>query len=124
MANISSIKLPDGITYTLKDNGALQLTGGTVTGAVSFSDAITVTTINGVTVGNSPKFTDTVTTVTTSGSGNAVTSITASNGTLTVTKGSTFLTGITSSQVTTALGYTPYNSTNPNSYASIKLRRW
>jgi hypothetical protein len=29
---------------------------------------------------------------------------------------STYLTGITSSQVTTALGYTPYNSTNPSGY--------
>lgn len=38
------------------------------------------------------KNTDTVTTVTTTGSGNAVTGITASNGALTVTKGSTFLT--------------------------------
>lgn len=37
-------------------------------------------------------FTDTVTTATTSGSGNAVTAITASNGALTVTKGTTFLT--------------------------------
>ncbi len=38
------------------------------------------------------KFTDTVTTVTTSGSGNAVTSVTASNGALTVKKDTTFLT--------------------------------
>lgn len=38
------------------------------------------------------KFTDTVTTATTTGDGNAVTSITASNGALTVTKGTTFLT--------------------------------
>ena len=38
------------------------------------------------------KFTDTVTTVTTSGSGNAVTAVSASNGALTVTKGTTFLT--------------------------------
>ena len=38
------------------------------------------------------KFTDTVTTATTSGSGNAVTAITATNGALTVTKGTTFLT--------------------------------
>lgn len=30
----------------------------------------------------------------------------------------TYLTGITSGQVTTALGYTPYNSTNPNGYTS------
>jgi hypothetical protein len=29
---------------------------------------------------------------------------------------STYLTGINSSQVTTALGYTPYNSSNPNGY--------
>lgn len=30
-----------------------------------------------------------------------------------------YLTGITSSMVTTALGYTPYNSTNPNNYTSV-----
>ena len=30
-----------------------------------------------------------------------------------------FITGITSSDVTTALGYTPYNSTNPNGYITI-----
>lgn len=33
-----------------------------------------------------------------------------------LTNDSGFLTGITSSQVVTALGYTPYNSSNPNSY--------
>ena len=38
------------------------------------------------------KFTDTVTTATTTGSGNAVTAVTASNGALTITKGTTFLT--------------------------------
>lgn len=32
--------------------------------------------------------------------------------------GNEVLTGITSSEVTTALGYTPYNSTNPNGYTS------
>lgn len=57
---ISSIKLPNGETiYSIKDNGALQLTGGQVTGPVTFSDSISVDTINGVTVGNSPSFTDT-----------------------------------------------------------------
>lgn len=30
----------------------------------------------------------------------------------------TYLTGITSSQITTALGYTPYNATNPNGYTT------
>lgn len=41
--------------------------------------------------GKGYKTTDTVTTATTTGSGNAVTSITASNGALTVTKGNTFV---------------------------------
>jgi hypothetical protein len=34
------------------------------------------------------------------------------------TNNSGYLTGITSSQVTTALGFTPYNATNPNGYTS------
>lgn len=96
------------------DTGYLKLTGGSVTGPTTFGDTVSIddlnagqlvvsgsasfannlqaNTINGVAVGNSPKFTDTVTTATTTGSGNAVTAITASNGALTVTKGTTFLT--------------------------------
>jgi len=35
-----------------------------------------------------------------------------------LTNDSGFITGITKSDVTTALGYTPYNSTNPNGYTS------
>ena len=35
-----------------------------------------------------------------------------------LTNDSGFITGITSSDVTTALGYTPYDSTNPNGYTS------
>lgn len=35
-----------------------------------------------------------------------------------LTNDSGFITGITSSNVTTALGYTPYNSSNPNGYIS------
>lgn len=35
-----------------------------------------------------------------------------------LTNDSGFITGITSSDVTTALGYTPYNATNPNGYIS------
>ena len=42
MANISAIKLPNGTTYTLKDNGALQLTGGTVAGPVIFGDSVSI----------------------------------------------------------------------------------
>lgn len=59
------------------------------------ADAVTV---NGLTVESAvpsgAKFTDTVTTVTTNGSGNAITSISASNGAITATKGDTFLTSI------------------------------
>ena len=84
MADVSQIKLPNGTTYTLKDEGALQLTGGNVTGPVSFGDSVSiddlnagqlvvsgsasvannlqVNTINGVAVGSSPKFTDNNTT--------------------------------------------------------------
>ena len=97
----------------------LKLSGGNVTGPVSFGDSVSVddlnagtlvvtgnasftnniqaNTINGVVVGSSPKFTDTITTVTTTGSGNAITAITASNGVITATKGTTFLTSFTQS---------------------------
>lgn len=93
----------------------LKLTGGNVTGAVTFGSSVSVdeltagdlvvngnasftnnlqaNTINGVEVGSNPKFTDTVTTVTVTGSGNAVTSASASNGAVTLTKGTTFPTG-------------------------------
>ena len=72
-------------TYVVSDSGALQLTGGQVTGPVTFGDSVTIdeatlgdlvvngsasftnniqaNTINGVTVGSSPKFTDTNTEV-------------------------------------------------------------
>lgn len=60
------------------------------------NDAINASTVNSHTVNSdvpaNAKFTDTVTTATTTGSGNAVTEISASNGALTVTKGTTFLT--------------------------------
>lgn len=81
MADLSKIKLPSGTTYNIKDNNALPLTGGSVTGPVSFGDSVSIDeatigdlvvndsasftnniqtdTINGVTVGSSPKFTDT-----------------------------------------------------------------
>lgn len=42
MADVSQIKLPNGTSYTLKDEGALQLTGGNVTGPVSFGDSVSI----------------------------------------------------------------------------------
>ena len=50
---------------------------------------------------------------TTSGTLNIVNTITNTNQ---LTNGAGYITGITSGMVTTALGYTPYNSTNPNGY--------
>ena len=88
MANISSIKLPNGTTYTLADkvSGYALLSGASFTGPVEFGDSVTAdtistggitvsgnavfsnnisaNTINGVTVGSSPKFTDNNTTYT------------------------------------------------------------
>ena len=74
MANISQIKLPNNTTYDIKDNNALPLTGGSITGPVSFGDSVdiedlatnslvvegsasivdnlAVSSINGVTVGS------------------------------------------------------------------------
>lgn len=135
MATVSQIKLPNGSIYDLKDDGALQLTGGQVTGPVSFGDSISAdsvtigdlvvtgsasftnnivaNTINGVEVGSSPKFTDTPMTVTTTGSGNAVTAVSASGTVITVTKGSTFSNnaGTITSVKTTAGTHTAINVT-------------
>lgn len=86
----------------------MPLSGGTFTGQVTIEDSLIVQNgitgdltgqVNGFTLGmNVPsgsKLTDTVTTVTTTGSGNAITSISATNGAITATKGSTFLTSYT-----------------------------
>ena len=86
----------------------MPLSGGTFTGQVTIEDSLTVQDgitgdltgkVNGFTLGmNVPsgsKLTDTVTTVTTTGNGNAITSISATNGAITATKGSIFLTSYT-----------------------------
>lgn len=86
----------------------MPLNGGTFTGQVTIEDSLIVQDgitgdltgkVNGFTLGmNVPsgsKLTDTVTTVTTTGNGNAITAISATNGAITATKGSTFLTSYT-----------------------------
>lgn len=86
----------------------MPFNGGTFTGQVTVEDSLTVQNgiigdltgkVNGFTLGmNVPsgsKLTDTVTTVTTSGNGNAITTISATNGKITATKESTFLTSYT-----------------------------
>ncbi len=128
MANISAIKLPNGTTYTLKDNGALQLTGGQVTGPVTFGNSISVdeatigdlvvnggasftnnlqaNTINGITVGSNPKFTDNNTTYTFANGTNGFT-VTPSGGTAqTVTVTPSIANNLTGTKVTATLGTT------------------
>ena len=62
MANLSQIKLPNGTTYDIKDNGALQLTGGQVTGPVTFGDSISVdeATVGDLVVNGNASFTNNI----------------------------------------------------------------
>ena len=114
-ATSTSTKLPTSAAVANLVKQYLPLTGGNVTGAVTFGSSVSadeltvgdlvvngtasftnnlqVNTINGVAVGSNPKFTDTVTTVTVTGSGNAITGASASGGAVTLTKGTTFPTG-------------------------------
>ena len=72
--------ISSGSTYNCLYNTNLKYTPST--------GNLQTTQLNGVAVGSSPKFTDTVTTVTSSGSGNVVTGMSASNGAITYTLGS------------------------------------
>lgn len=60
MANISAIKLPSGTTYDLKDKNALPLTGGQVTGPVTFGDSVSADdlTVGNMVVNGSASFTN------------------------------------------------------------------
>lgn len=86
------------VKYAASAGSANSVAWGNVSGRPSSLPANggNSATVNGHTVNaNVPsgaKFTDTVTTATTTGSGNAVTAISASNGALTVTKDTTFAT--------------------------------
>ena len=112
---IAGIDLKDNITDTelvnaLKNKIKDVLTIPTISASAEANegDKIGSITINGNTTEfYAPIDKDTITTVTTTGSGNAVTSITATNGALTATKGTTFLTKETETKLskgTTAAG--------------------
>jgi hypothetical protein len=60
----------------------------------------------------------TIDTFTANSSTNTTVNITVPTDTSDLTNGAGYITGITSGDVTTALGYTPYNSSNPNGYIS------
>ena len=123
-----TILLPDAagtiaVFPAARTSGQVVVTDGTAGGIKSSGYTIAKS------VPSDAKFSDTVTTVTTSGSGNAVTSITASNGALTVTKGSTFsLDGhdnkcTVTNGSTTSTNYGIVFAVNPNTTENNTLRK-
>ena len=111
-------------------NGAGYITNTALAGYVLSSDLATVaTTGNYADLSNKPtiptvnnatltiqKNGTTVKTFTANASSNVTCNITVPTNTNELTNGAGFITGISSSDVITALGYTPYNSSNPNGY--------
>ena len=86
-SNTSSALTNGNVYLNSVENGAV-----TSSHKISGSGATTVTTDASGNIVISSTNTNTVTTVSTTGSGNAITAISASNGAITATKGSTFLT--------------------------------
>ena len=79
-----------------------------------------IPTVNNATLTIQKNWTN-VQTFTANQSTNATANITVPTDTSDLTNGAWFITGITSWDVTTALGYTPYNSTNPNWYVTSSI---
>ena len=159
-SNKLTLDYGDGLKVTAAGNiKKLVLDYGEIT-ADNETKAVTGKAINAALSEKQAKLTSS--NVTTSGEGNVVDSVTASDGAITITKNTTlgsgvltiqkngtnvdtfsanatgdktinitvptnnnqldngagYITGITSTDVTTALGFTPYNATNPNGYIS------
>lgn len=85
------------------------------------SNKPTIPTVNNATLTIQKNGVD-VQTFTANASSNATANITVPTNTNELTNGAGFLTGINSSMVTTALGYTPYNSTNPSGYVTSSVQ--
>lgn len=79
------------------------------------SDKPTIPTVNNATL-TIQKNSTTVKTFTANASTDVTCNITVPTKTSDITNDSGYITGISSSDVTTALGYTPYNSSNPSGY--------
>ena len=60
MANVTKIQLPSGNEYSIRDAGALPLTGGTVTGPTNFGDSVSIdeATIGDLIVNGNGNFTN------------------------------------------------------------------
>lgn len=88
------------------------------TGAYSdLTGTPTIPTVNDATLTIQKNGTN-VATFTANSSSNATANITVPTDTNDLTNGAGYIKGITSSDVTTALGYTPYSDANPNGYTS------
>ena len=133
----------DHFDYVVKDGAAGATTWGGISGTLSnqtdlqnalnakqdvidannkldyayLSNTPTIPTVNNATLTIQQNGT-TVNTFTANASSNVTANITVPTDTSDLTNGAGYITGITSGDVTTALGYTPYNSTNPNGYIS------
>ena len=118
----------DGLAsnYATAAQGALADTAvqpsdlATVATTGSYDDLIdkpTIPTVNNATLTIQKNGVD-VQTFTANASTNATANITVPTDTGDLTNNAGFITGITSGDVTTALGYTPYSDANPNGYTS------
>lgn len=101
----------DGAGYVESVNNVTPDSNGNVT--LHIPAAVTESTVAGW---GFTKNTGTVTKVNNVSPVNGNVSLSIPTDTSDLTNGAGFITGISSSDVTTALGYTPYNSTNPSGY--------
>ncbi len=99
----SALQSGDNVSELVNDAGYI-----TSASLPTVNDATLTIQKNGTSVG----------TFTANASSNVTANITVPTDTSDLTNGAGFITGITSGDVTTALGYTPYDSSNPSGYIS------
>lgn len=107
-------ELSDSSDYALVSSLSTVATSGSYN---DLSNKPTIPTVNNATL-TIQKNGTTVDTFTANSSTNTTVNITVPTDTGDLTNGAGFITGISSGDVTTALGYTPYDSSNPNGYTS------
>lgn len=112
--SIDSTDVTTALGYTPVNPSSLA-TVATTGDYDDLSNKPTIPTVNDATLTIQKNGVD-VQTFTANQATNATANITVPTDTADLTNGAGFITGITSSDVTSALGYTPYNSTNPSGY--------